>query len=497
MNMKKKLFTIFILLFSSGIFAQGVYNNGGKIVIGTGVYLCINGTGGNYRNETHVTDGSIDLSGTLKIDGNYTNNVSSSDILSSSGAASLVLFTGSAGQTIGGTTSTPFVFNNLTINNSNGIVVSKAARVNGILTFINGLANIGNNDFVFGSSASVAGTPSTASMIVATGTGQVKKLYGATGSFTFPVGDNNLSAKYSPVTLNITSGTFAAGAFAGVNLVNASYPDPVITGSYLNRYWNITQTGISGFSCDAVFQYLPADVTGTESDISCLLVNPLPVTVLNPANNVLHQLSATGLSSFGTFTGGPGFKTLSLKLYLEGLYTGGGVMAQAQGNTGNQYPGLTSDDISVELHNSVTYATLVYTANNINLSTTGIASFTVPATYNGSYYLTIKHRNSIATVSSTPVSFASSTINYDFSNLATKAYGNNEKNAGGVFLIYGGDVDQDGFVGVSDMANVDNQSALFGSGYLPEDIDGDGFVGVADMAIIDNNSANFISTVTP
>ena len=70
--MKKKLFTIFILLFSSGIFAQGVYNNGGKIVIGTGVYLCISGTGGNYRNETNVTNGSIDLSGTLNIGGNYT-----------------------------------------------------------------------------------------------------------------------------------------------------------------------------------------------------------------------------------------------------------------------------------------------------------------------------------------------------------------------------------------------------------------------------------------
>ena len=59
------------------------------------------------------------------------------------------------------------------------------------------------------------------------------------------------------------------------------------------------------------------------------------------------------------------------------------------------------------------------------------------------------------------------------------------------------DVDQDGFVGASDMAMVDNQSAAFGMGYIVEDVDGDGFVGASDMAIIDNNSANFIFATIP
>ena len=57
------------------------------------------------------------------------------------------------------------------------------------------------------------------------------------------------------------------------------------------------------------------------------------------------------------------------------------------------------------------------------------------------------------------------------------------KNAGGVFLIYGGDINQDGFVGVSDMLGIDNQSALFGSGYLAEDANGDGFFSSGEMGL--------------
>ncbi len=188
---------------------------------------------------------------------------------------------------------------------------------------------------------------------------------------------------------------------------------------------------------------------------------------------------------------------VNLKLYIEGLYAGAGVMRQAQGATGNQFPGTIADLITVELHDATIYANLVHTVTNTSLNTDGTASFTIPSTFNLSYYLTIRHRNSIATVSSVPVSFASGTVNYDFSIAATQAFGSNMKNSAGVFLIYSGDSNQDGFVGVTDMSGVDNLSAIFASGYLTEDINGDGFIGVTDMTIIDNNSANFIFAITP
>ncbi|MFA6924628.1 MAG: dockerin type I domain-containing protein [Bacteroidales bacterium] len=499
--MKKYLIILISLLFSYGLFPQGVYNNGGKIVIGSGVYFIISGTGGNYRNDTNVTNASIDLLGILKIEGDYTNNVVGSDILSTVATGSEVVFDGTTNQTIGGSTTAAFVFSKLTINKiSNSILLQKDIQINDTLRFTNGNIDIGNNNLAFGQSSVVAGNPSAASMIVATGNGQVKKIWSAVGAFTFPIGDSNITAEYSPVSLNFTTGTFAAGAFVGLNLVNLKYNDTSITGSYLNRYWNISQTGITGFTCDAVFQYLSSDVSGTESNISCYRVVPTPITIFNPSNVTLHQLSASGLTFFGTFTGGPYStnKTLSIKLYLEGLYAGGGLMSQAQGNAGNQFSGNTADQISVELHDPVTYLTQVYSASNVDLNTSGLASISIPGTYSGSYYITIKHRNSIATVSASPLAFSSQTINYDFTTSQAQAFGSNLKFlATGIYGLYAGDVNGDGVVDVLDLSSVQNDAVLFSSGYLLTDINGDGVVDIFDINLVQNNSLLFISAVTP
>lgn len=497
-KMKKKLFIIIFLLSSSGLFAQGLYNNGGKIVIGPGACVYING---NYQNETNVTDASIDLSGTIKIKGDYINNVANSDIISNAATGSEIQFNGTTNQSVWGSTTATFMFPKLTINNAgNNVIFLKDLKINDSLKLMAGLVDISNNNLTFGPTALVSGTPSVSSMIIASGAGQVKKELNGITAFTFPIGDNNNIIEYAPVSLNFTAGTFLPGAFVGVNLVNSNFNDPLITGSYLNRYWNITQTGISGFTCDAVFQYNVADIVGTESSIYCLQVIPAPFTVFSPANTVLHQLTATGLTSFGTFTGGLGVLpsiTLNLNLQIQGLYIGGGLMRQAQGIAGNQFPGNTADQITVELHNATVYSTIEYAASNVDLSNTGTATLSIPSTFNGSYYITVKHRNSLQTVSSTAVSFAGGTVTQSFGSPANVFGGNLVQMPDLTYAIFSGDVDQDGFIGVSDMASCDNQSAIFGSGYLPEDIDGDGFIGVADMAIIDNNSANFISAITP
>jgi hypothetical protein len=192
------------------------------------------------------------------------------------------------------------------------------------------------------------------------------------------------------------------------------------------------------------------------------------------------------------------FKTLNLtSVMLEGLYSGGGTMRQAWDALGPHWPAGIADHIKVELHSSASYSTVVYTATDVPLSTAGTATISVPAAFNGSYYITIRHRSSIETTTSTAIPFAGSTINQSFGSRAIVFGGNLGVSHDGHYLIYGGDVDQDGFVGVSDMAKIDNLSSVFASGYLPEDVDGDGFVGVSDMAIVDNNSANFISSMTP
>lgn len=486
------------LLFSSGLFGQGIYNNGGKIVVGSGITLFINGSNGNFRNETNVANGSIDLTGTLKIQGNLINNVASADIFTTSAIGSEVSLSGSTMQTVGGSTTAGFTFANLTIDNISGVLIEQNALVNGNMAFINGISDIGNNNFMFGPLSSVSGTPSSATMIIATGTGQVRKEWTATGSFTFPVGDNIVIAEYSPVTLNFTSGTFAPGAFVGLNLVNARYDDPSITGSYLNRYWNITQTGITGFTSDADFQYETADIVGTESNIYSFRVNPTPVTPFSPSNTVLHNLTATGLTSFGTFTGGLGLKVLSLKLYLEGYYRGSGVMAQAKGTSGNQFPGTTVDQLTIELHDPASYSTIVYSVPNIDLNNSGMASVNIPLTYSGTYYVTVKQRNNINIVTASPLLFSTQIVSYDFSTATTQAFGSKLKNLEpGVFGMYSGDVNQDGIIDLGDLIPSGNKAALAGSGFIPEDVNGDGLVDLSDLIIIGNNAAAAVTAITP
>jgi hypothetical protein len=308
--MKKYLFIPIVLLFSSGLFSQGLYNNGGKIIVGSGVTLYIDGTGGNYRNESNVKEGSIDLSGRLTIHGDLINNSPSSDLFSTTAPGGEVAFTGTAIQKIGGSTGSSFTFADLIINNISGIVVLKDAFVKGNMSFMKGLVDIGNNSFIYTAGSHISGTPSSSSMIIASGSGMVYREWPAAGSFTFPVGDKDGTAVYSPVSLTFTSGTFEAGAYAGVNLVASKYSDPAIAGSYVNRYWNVSQSGIAGFTADAEFTYEGSDVSGNETEIYSFRVSPAPLISFDPADITYHKLTATGLTSLGTFTGGPGTATL-------------------------------------------------------------------------------------------------------------------------------------------------------------------------------------------
>ena len=116
----------------------------------------------------------------------------------------------------------------------------------------------------------------------------------------------------------------------------------------------------------------------------------------------------------------------------------------------------------------------------------------------GSYYITIRHKNSIETTTASAVSFTGSTVSYDFTTGAAQAYGGNQKDAGGgYFAIWGGDVNQDGIVDTGDMNPVENASANFVMGYVPEDANGDGIVDTSDMNIVENNSTYIIMLITP
>jgi hypothetical protein len=193
-----------------------------------------------------------------------------------------------------------------------------------------------------------------------------------------------------------------------------------------------------------------------------------------------------------------GNKTLTLTLMLEGLFnTLSNQMNKAQNETGNQFPGSVADKITVELRQGSPPYALVQSYSNSDLTTNGSCTVSVSSGYSGSYYLVIKHRNSIETWSANPVSFAGSSIAYDFTTAINKAYGNNLKPLGTKYCIYGGDENQDGLVDSSDMIDVDNDVSVFAAGYLSTDINGDGLVDSTDMILVDNNANLFIGAITP
>ncbi|MFZ2286207.1 MAG: hypothetical protein WAV93_04405 [Bacteroidales bacterium] len=215
------------------------------------------------------------------------------------------------------------------------------------------------------------------------------------------------------------------------------------------------------------------------------------------------QLSVGGINTCGAGTTSSlelisASKRLTLSsVLLEGLYSGSGTMRQAWNSTGPQYAAGVADHITVELHDAGNYLTVVWSLPDVPLSITGTAEINIPAVHSGSYYITIRHRNSIATTTALPVSFAGSIISYSFGSASTAYYGNLKLSRDGVYLIFGADVNQDGIVDTGDMNWVDNGSAAILRGYNAADATGDGIVDTSDMNLVDNNSAAIVRVRRP
>ena len=80
--------------------------------------------------------------------------------------------------------------------------------------------------------------------------------------------------------------------------------------------------------------------------------------------------------------------------------------------------------------------------------------------------------------------------NYDFSSGAGQAFGNNIIDDGtGIFLLYSGDINQDGSVDFADYPDLDLGSSNGDIGYLATDLNGDSSVDFADYPLIDPSSS--------
>lgn len=201
------------------------------------------------------------------------------------------------------TTPTANTVNNLTINNGSGVSLGTNIAVNGTLTLTSGLFSLNNYNLSLSTASTIAGTPSSSNMIVTNGTGELRKFYNSNSAFSFPVGDNTATADYSPITVTMASGTFGSGAYIGVKVANAKHPNNPSSVYYLNRYWSISQSGITSYNASISATYLPSDISaGTASNqVSAAYNGTLPWTSYSALSG--NTLSASNISNFGSYSG--------------------------------------------------------------------------------------------------------------------------------------------------------------------------------------------------
>jgi hypothetical protein len=189
---------------------------------------------------------------------------------------------------------------------------------------------------------------------------------------------------------------------------------------------------------------------------------------------------------------------LSLVAFLEGLYLGNGLMISAPFAADGITPNTIADTITVELHDTITPFISNYSVKG-TLSTTGTANITFPATAIGnSYFVVVKHRNSIPIWSASPLFIDTIGTSYNFSISASSTLGNNLSNDGnGIFMMYTGDINQDGSVDFNDYPPLDISSNNGDLGYNVFDLNGDSSVDFNDYPILDINSNLGIIEITP
>ncbi|MEZ5045852.1 MAG: hypothetical protein R2831_02560 [Chitinophagaceae bacterium] len=217
-----------------------------------------------------------------------------------------------------------------------------------------------------------------------------------------------------------------------------------------------------------------------------------------------HQLCIRVKDSVGTWSlmnatpfNVTGF--LGIKLFIEGYYVGNNEMANVLLNQGEPSHILASDSIIISVMNEVSPGSWnSLFEKKVELKTNGEAYISFPASLHGNmYYLKINHRNTVETWTSTPILIDSLT-QYNFSLSANQAFGNNQKEvAPGVFALYTGDINQDGFVDIFDFLDWDVDNQNFSFGYLPTDLNGDGFVDIFDFLIWDPNNQAFVGVIMP
>ncbi len=305
-----------------------------------------------------------------------------------------------------------------------------------------------------------------------------------------------------PVTVKVTDGNGCIGTGSTFTLViscqTINVTNPVTaTGTAGTAFsQTFTQSGAIGGSTFTINTgTLPTGLTFSTAGVlsgTPTQTGSFPITL-----KVTDGNGCTGIGSTYTLLIGSTTITLKLQLFLEGYYQLGGAMQSVLNNQGVPLSLATeTDTVIIELHHPTTFV-LIDSKKGVLLTNGRVSvTFTQPE---GSYFISIHHRNTLQTWSANAIACIFSTPLYDFSMAANKAYLSNQVQVEpGVWAFYTGDLNQDEFIDPFDFGDFDTDSQNGVNGvYVATDFNGDGFVDPFDFQVFDANSQNGVTSQHP
>ena len=370
------------------------------------------------------------------------------------------------------------IYVGLRINNPSGTTLQGNITISDTLALIQGDLNLSGNVITFTPDGFLSETPDNT-------------VFGSTGHI---ITTRTLGV---PSALNVAG--FGAVLTTAVNLGSTeirrghTVQSGLNGGTSIKRYYDITPSNNSGLNATLVFKYDDSELNGkpetslklfksTNSGSTWLFQNGV-------VNHLTNQITLTGINSFSRWSSDSSGVSASIKMIMQGFYN-------SSSNVMNM-----DDTVRVYLRNTSTPFAIVDSAKEIINRITLKAAFKFPNATAGTYYLQLKHRNSIETWSNSGLAYIpGTTLNHDFTFAQNMAFGLNQIQVDASplrFALYSGDVNQDGTIDASDLSNVDNDAFSSVSGYVNTDLNGDDLVDATDVSIVDNNAFNAVSVIRP
>lgn len=164
------------------------------------------------------------------------------------------------------------------------------------------------------------------------------------------------------------------------------------------------------------------------------------------------------------------------------------------------FPQTVPDTVRIYLHRTDFANVIVDSATSfLNIGAVATSPFLKALT--GNYYIEVRHRNSIQTWSKAggEAYNRGSSLIFNFVSPVNQAYNNNQfmVDPAPYFGMFGGDIEQNGFVDLNDVTLVYNDATSFVTGYVVTDVTGDNITDLNDIVLTYNNSTNFVTVQKP